>query len=217
MCRHIFVVGAPRTEPETGVSFAGPAAAANTLASRTQRGEARFSSLAGIDFTRTRLGAGIPLARADSDLEEIGRQAVEEAAAYHPDRDVRFEASGPLRGSWDGARVSQALSNLVGNAVQHGAADTPVTVTARGGADDVSVAVHNRGPAILPAHLHQIFSPLKRIRLGVPRPQDAGSMGLGLYIANEIVKGHGGRIDVDSSDGRGTTFTVHLPRYPPAS
>ena len=170
-----------------------------------------------LDFTRTRLGAGIPLARADTDLGEIGRQAVEEAAAYHPDRDVRFEASGPLLGSWDGARVSQALSNLVGNAVQHGSSDTPITVTARGGADDVSVAVHNRGPAILPAHLHQIFSPLKRIRRGDPRPQDAGSMGLGLYIANEIVKGHGGRIDVDSSDARGTTFTVHLPRHPPAT
>ena len=169
-----------------------------------------------LDFTRTRLGAGIPLARAATDLGEIGRQAVEEAAAYHPDRVLRFEASGPLRGSWDGARVSQAVSNLVGNAVQHGAADTPVTVTARGGADDVSVAVHNRGPAILPAHRHQIFSPLKRVRRGDPRPQDAGSMGLGLYIANEIVKGHGGRIDVDSSDAGGTTFTVHLPRHPPA-
>jgi signal transduction histidine kinase len=170
-----------------------------------------------LDFTRTRLGAGIPLAWADVDLEEVGRQAVEEAAAYHPDRVLRFEASGRLRGSWDGARVGQALSNLVGNAVQHGSSDTPITVTARGGVDDVTVAVHNRGPAILPVHRQQIFSPLKRIQRGAPQPHDAGSMGLGLYIANEIVKGHGGRIDVDSSDVRGTTFTVHLPRHPPAS
>jgi signal transduction histidine kinase len=169
-----------------------------------------------LDFTRTRLGAGIPLAPADMDLEEVGRQAVDEAAAYHPDRVLRFEASGPLRGSWDGARISQALSNLVGNAVQHGSADTPVTVTAQGGADAVSIAVHNRGPAILPVHMHQIFSPLKRIQRGAPQPHDAGSMGLGLYIANEIVKGHGGRIDVDSSEARGTTFTVHLARHPPA-
>jgi signal transduction histidine kinase len=170
-----------------------------------------------LDFTRTRLGAGIPLARAEMDLEEVGQQVVEEAAAYHPDRALRFEASGRLRGSWDGARVSQALSNLVGNAVQHGAADTPVTVTARGGADDVYIAVHNGGPAILPVHMHQIFSPLTRIQRGTPGPHDTGSMGLGLYIANEIVRGHGGRIDVDSSDARGTTFTVHLPRHPPAS
>src|SRR4051812_38061573 len=99
-----------------------------------------------LDFTRTRLGGGIPLACADVDLEEVGRQTVEEVAAYHPGRDLRFEASGPVRGSWDGARVGQALSNLVGNAVQHGCRDTPISVVVRGAADEVTVAVHNRGP-----------------------------------------------------------------------
>ena len=122
-----------------------------------------------LDFTRTRLGAGIPLACADVDLGEVGRQVVEEVAAYHPDRDLRFEASGPVRGSWDGARVGQALSNLVGNAVQHGSPETPVSVAVRGAADEVTVAVHNRGPAIPPAQLHQIFSPLKRIGRGAAR------------------------------------------------
>src|SRR3954466_9076303 len=66
-----------------------------------------------LDFTRTRLGAGIPLACADLDLAEVCRQVADEAAAYHPDREVRFEASGPVRGSWDGARVGQVLANLV--------------------------------------------------------------------------------------------------------
>jgi signal transduction histidine kinase len=170
-----------------------------------------------LDFTRTRLGAGIPLACAHLDLGEVARQTVEEVAAYHPDRDLRFEASGPVRGSWDGARVGQALSNLVGNAVQHGSPEAPVSVAVRGAADEVTVAVHNRGPVILPVQMHQIFSPLKRIARGAPRPQDSGSLGLGLFIANEIVKGHGGRIDVESSEDRGTTFTVHLPRHHPAA
>src|SRR5436305_7173517 len=85
-----------------------------------------------LDFTRTRLGAGIPLACAELDLEDVGRQTVEEVAAYHPGRDLRFEASDPVRGSWDGPRVGQALSNLVGNAVQYGSRDTPVTVHVRG-------------------------------------------------------------------------------------
>jgi signal transduction histidine kinase len=170
-----------------------------------------------LDFTRTRLGAGIPLACADLDLGEVGRQTVEEVAAYHPGRDLRFETSGPVRGSWDGARLGQALSNLVGNAVQHGSPETPVTVGVRGVADEVAVAVHNRGPVIPPAQLHQVFSPLKRIGRGDGPPHDSGSLGLGLYIANEIVKGHGGRIDVESSDADGTTFTVHLPRHRPSS
>ena len=152
------------------------------------------------------------------DLAEVGRQVVEEVAAYHPDRDLRFGALGPVRGSWDGTRVGQALSNLVGNAVQHGSAESPVSVDVRGGSAEVAVAVHNSGPVIPPAHLHQIFSPLKRIGRGdTPPAHDSGSLGLGLYIANEIVKGHGGRIDVESSEPGGTTFTVHLPRHRPAS
>src|SRR4051812_37852366 len=103
-----------------------------------------------LDFTRTRLGAGIPLARADVDLGAVGRQVAGEVAAYHSDRDVRFEASGPLRGSWDGGRLSQALSNLVGNAAQHGSPETPISVAVRGAANEVAVAAHNLGPAIPP-------------------------------------------------------------------
>lgn len=170
-----------------------------------------------LDFTRTRLGAGIPLLCAALDLGEVCRQVVDEAAAYHPDRELRFEASGPERGSWDGARMGQALANLVGNAGQHGAADTPVSVTLRGTADEVVVAVHNMGPVIPAGQMHLIFSPLKRIARGATRPHDSGSMGLGLYIASEIVRAHGGRIDVASSEAAGTTFTVHLPRYPSAA
>jgi signal transduction histidine kinase len=147
------------------------------------------------------------------DVAEVCRQTVEETAAYHPDRALRFEASGPTRGSWDSARVSQALSNLVGNAVQHGSAEAPIAVVVRGAAEEVTVAVNNRGPAIPPAHLRQIFSPLTRIGGGDAAADATGSMGLGLFIAQEIVKGHGGRIAVDSSDARGTTFTVHLPRH----
>lgn len=170
-----------------------------------------------LDFTRTRLGAGIPLACADLDLGEVGRQAAEEVAASHPGRDVRFEVSGPVRGSWDGPRLGQALSNLIGKAVQHRSRDTPVSVAVRGAGDAVTVAVHNRGPAIPPAQLHQIFSPLKRLGRGAdPATGDSGSLGLGLYIANEVVKGHGGRIDIESSDARGTTFTAPRPRHRPA-
>lgn len=170
-----------------------------------------------LDFTRTRLGSGIPLARAPVDLAEVGRQTVDEVAAYHPERVVRFEASGDLRGAWDGARLGQALSNLIGNAVQHGSADSPVSVVARGEGEAVVVSVHNRGPVIPPVHLHQIFSPLKRINRGDGKADQSGSMGLGLYIASEIVKGHGGRIDVESSDAHGTTFAVRLPRRLPSA
>jgi signal transduction histidine kinase len=189
------------------------------FASRILRSGNRIKGLLNdlLDFTRTRFGAGIPLTRADANLEELGRQVVEEVAAYHPDRVLRFESTGDMHGVWDAARLSQALSNLVGNAVQHGSADSPVSVTARCTADEITVAVHNRGPVIAPVHRHLIFSPLKRIDPAARGMHDTGSMGLGLYIANEVVKGHGGRIGVESSEADGTTFTVRLPRRSPAT
>lgn len=166
-----------------------------------------------LDFTRTRLGAGIPLTRTPMDLGDIARQTVDEVAAYHAGCVVRFVTSGELQGAWDGPRLSQALSNLIGNAVQHGNPKSPVSVHARGEGEEVAVSVHNLGPTIPPVELHQIFSPLKRIDRGDHVADVTGSMGLGLYIASEIVKGHGGRIDVESSDAHGTTFTAVLPRH----
>ncbi len=190
-----------------------------TAASRILTSGARIKGMVNdlLDLTRTRLGGGIPLAFGDANLVALGRQTVEEVAAHHPGRDLRFETSGDARGWWDGARLGQALANLVGNAVQHGCPGTPVTVVVKGEADEVVVAVHNHGPAIPAADLGQIFSPLKRIARGAARPNDSGSLGLGLYVAHEVVRGHGGHINVESSDTSGTTFTPLLPRLPPTA
>jgi hypothetical protein len=110
--------------------------------------------------------------------------------------------------------LSQALSNLIGNAVQHGADGTAVTVEIRGEGEDVAVMVHNRGAVIPPEQLDGIFNPMKARQ--APRKASAGgptgSLGLGLYIAEQIVSAHNGRIAVESSAAGGTTFTVHLPR-----
>jgi signal transduction histidine kinase len=121
------------------------------------------------------------------------------------------------KGSWDRARLAQALGNLIGNAVQHGAPGTTVTVDVHGTDEAVSVAVHNRGAVIPSGQLDGIFNPMKTRR--EPRVAAAkgptGSLGLGLYIAERIVSAHDGRIDVLSSESDGTTFTVHLPRQAP--
>jgi signal transduction histidine kinase len=168
-----------------------------------------------LDFARTRLGGGIPLVLGPLDLSEVCRQTVDELAAYHPNRDLRFEANGRPEGSWDGARIGQAISNLVGNAIEHGDACAPVTVIARGAADEATVTVHNQGGPIAPDRIHHIFSPMTRLDPDARRSSASGSLGLGLYIAHEIVKGHRGRIDVESSAERGTTFMIHLPTRSP--
>jgi sigma-B regulation protein RsbU (phosphoserine phosphatase) len=110
-------------------------------------------------------------------------------------------------------RLTQVVSNLLGNAIQHGAG-TPITVGVRGEGETVVLDVHNSGQPIPPDVEQSIFEPLYRRR---PDGADrAGSIGLGLFIARAIVTGHGGEIHVRSSADLGTTFTVMLPRGAPA-
>ena len=173
----------------------------------------RMNELVGdlLDFTRSRLGRGIPIVRADMDIARVCRQTVEEIAALHPQRVVNFDATGEVQGQWDRARISQAFSNVIGNAVQHGSDTTPIDVVVRGGADDVEVAVTNRGDVIPTSELDKIFNPLHRIEGDKPvAPRE--NLGLGLYITDRIVAAHGGTIGVESSDEHGTTFTIRLPK-----
>ena len=173
----------------------------------------RMNALVGdlLDFTRSRLGRGIPIVRADMDIARVCRQTVEEIAALHPQRVVNFEATGEVQGRWDRARMTQAFSNIISNAVQHGSDKTPIDVVVRGGADHVEVAVTNQGAVIPTNELDRIFNPLHQIEGDKPvAPRE--NLGLGLYITERIVAAHGGTIGVESSDERGTTFTIRLPK-----
>jgi signal transduction histidine kinase len=189
-----------------------------TLATRIAASAKRATTMVGelLDFTRSRLGGGIPLVRAEMSLGRVVRDVVDEVAAGDRRCQIRVDTRGDQRGHWDAGRLSQALSNVIGNAVQHGMSGTAVTVQVTGEAEWVAVAVHNRGAVITPDQLDGIFNPMKVARPDAKRGPVAG-LGLGLYIAERIVSAHDGRIDVASSEMEGTTFTVHLPRKAVAS
>lgn len=163
-----------------------------------------------LDFTRTRLGDDIPIVREKMDAARMLEDVVAEVKARYPRRAVTADTRGELRGMWDCARLTQAITNLVGNAVQHGAKTSPVTVEARGSAHEVVISVRNQGEVIPKESLDAIFEP--GVRVGSAPASDDGHLGLGLYIVDRIVAAHGGTIDVTSSHADGTTFTVHLPR-----
>lgn len=185
-----------------------------TLTTRIARSAGRMNQMVGdlLDFTRSRLGGGVPIVRAPMDLGRETMSAVEEMNLANPDCLIELDMSGDLSGAWDKARIGQVLANLLGNAVQHGTARTQITVSLHGGADDVTLRVHNRSPVIDPSELPGIFSPFKRLRVGEAPAVPTGSLGLGLYIAERIVTAHGGSIAVRSTEADGTTFTVQLPR-----
>jgi signal transduction histidine kinase len=165
-----------------------------------------------IELTRVRLGTGIAVSPAPTTLRRICDHAVAEMRAIYPARIFALECDGDLPGVWDEARLGQLLSNLLGNAVQHGAPGAPITVTARGGSGGTELAVHNEGKAIPLQLVPRLFDYLFQ---GAPSAKDADdnstSLGLGLYIAKEIITAHGGSIEVQSSDPGGTTFTARLP------
>lgn len=185
-----------------------------TLMTRIALSARRMNAMVGdlLDFTRSRLGSGVPIVRAPMDLAAEARNAVEELRAAHPDQTFKLNTSGDLRGSWDAARIGQVLANLLGNAVQHGSPDSTISVTARGESSEVVVQVHNRGPSIESKHLAGLFSPFKRLQADGTAGDAWSSLGLGLYIVERIVTAHGGSMHVESSSDGGTFFTMRLPR-----
>jgi signal transduction histidine kinase len=169
-----------------------------------------------IDFASTGLGAAMPLTPAPMNLELLCRETVREIQAAHPQRQIVCDAQGDLTVIGDAARLRQVISNLLGNAVQHGAADRPITLSMVAEGRDVVLAVRNFGAPIPADLIPTIFDPLVRGGNASKHSHRAGSIGLGLYIVREIVTAHGGSVEVTSSESAGTLFSVRLPRRPSA-
>ncbi len=163
-----------------------------------------------LDFTRGRLGGGIPITRKPSNLRHLCRNVLEELEAIHLDRELRLSAKGDFQGEWDADRLAQLLGNLGKNALDYSPRDTPVDVVLRDEGDTVRVEVHNAGAPIPEEQLPHIFEPFRRAEEGEARVPTG--LGLGLYIVQQIAEAHGGSVEVRSREGEGTTFIVSLPR-----
>lgn len=164
-----------------------------------------------LDFTRTQLGSGIPVRIERDDLALTCKGMVEEATVHHPHRKIDFLSEDTLPWNFDKSRMEQVIANLIGNAIQHGEADTPITVTLKTVDERALLSVHNCGLPIEDSVKASLFNPLIRhLQGGVEYGAEAG-LGLGLYIASAIVSAHQGSIEVESEAGRGTTFTVRIP------
>ncbi len=160
-----------------------------------------------LDFARGRLGGGLTLVRDTREpLEPTLRQVVGELRSVTPERTIEtdYDLAEPI--DCDRARIGQMLSNLVGNAVTHGAADQPIRVVAKTKAGFLEISVANGGEPISDAAQARLFQPFFRGELGASRE----GLGLGLHIASEIAKAHGGMLTV-ASDAAETRFTFRMP------
>lgn len=176
----------------------------------------RASAIVGdlLDFTRAQLGPGIPVHRTLINIAPVCERIVDECRAVHPDANLVLNSMGNAKGHFDGPRLEQVFSNLIGNALQHGKARSPVKITLGTKGDSLEFRVHNCGHAIPSERLPALFNPMGQYCL--QDTQDRGpqaSLGLGLYIAAQIVASHDGVIEVTSDEKRGTEFVVNIPFY----
>jgi signal transduction histidine kinase len=179
------------------------------------RSVARMSDLINdaMDFTRGRLGGGITLeTRSDMLVEQVLKHVIEEVRAIWPDR--RIDAHFTLRESiqYDRKRIAQLFNNLLANAMTHGKAGTPVTVRVVSGDGRFELSVSNAADPIPPEVLQRLFEPFSR---GGSTDYKQG-LGLGLYIALEIARSHGGALGVISTPEE-TRFTFTMASGGPAS
>jgi K+-sensing histidine kinase KdpD len=162
-----------------------------------------------LDLTRVRSGSGIDIHPRAANLAELCGEAVSELELAYPNWTIRRDVRGDQSGSWDPERLVQVISNLVANAGHHGEADSEIAIKLDGQLPDVVVfEIHNQGtiPAWL---LPTLFDPFR----GTRHRGQAKGLGLGLFIVKEIVRAHGGTVEVASTESAGTTFTIRLPRH----
>lgn len=162
-----------------------------------------------LDVSRMRLGS-LELRREELDLAQLAREA---AASVH-DEIVRSGSRlrldlAPARGLFDRERMEQVIANLLVNATKFGQGK-PIALAVGADGPRALVRVSDAGIGIAVEHHDRVF---ERFERAVPA-QHFGGLGLGLYVARQIVEAHGGEIRVESAPGKGATFIVELPREP---
>lgn len=210
------ILGHDLRSPLSAITMAAQLVIHTSAEATAQRPAGRILTSAGrmarmieqlLDFARARQGHGIPIFPTATHLGALCRRTVQELEAAYPDAVLRLTETGDLGGVWDVDRLAQVVSNLVGNAVQHGTRGEPVRIDVDG--TDVAlvrVRVHNAGS--IPAHaLPRLFEPFTH----APTKASRSGLGLGLFIVREIARAHGGEIHVRCEDDC-STFEVTLPR-----
>lgn len=178
------------------------------VARSTQRASNMIEDL--LDFTAARIGTGLSVALSPTDLHEMAAHAVEELSLAFPGRELKHLRSGEGICQADGKRLSQAIGNLISNAMSYGSPTAAITVTSSINSQAWKLSVHNFGPAIPVERQASLFQPMVR---GDIAAGGGSNVGLGLFIVSEIVRAHRGHMNVDSSEERGTLFELNVPLH----
>jgi len=173
------------------------------------RSARRLAGLVEILLDVSRIATGrLELSKEDVDLVQIARDAVDRYSdeARRVGSQVTLEGDSSVRGSWDPLRLEQVFANLIGNALKY-AAGSPVTIRVCGRDGKATIEISDRGPGIASEDIARVFDRFER----AAPSRHYGGLGLGLYIARQVIEAHGGTIGVSETPGGGATFSVMLP------
>ncbi len=176
---------------------------------RIEEESVRMSEMVDDMLVLARLGQGRPLEMKPVDLQALARDAVADARAVAPQREINLDAPNPVVVPGDDTRLREALGNLVRNAIVHTPADTPVEVRVAAVNGTAHVAVADHGAGLRPEDRARVFEPF--YRADPSRSRDSGGAGLGLSIVAAVAAAHGGLVKVDDTPGGGATFEMELP------
>jgi len=174
------------------------------------RSARRLATLVEMLLDVSRIATGrLELSRENVDLVQLARDAIDRFSddAKRAGSEVSLEGEPSVRGSWDALRLDQVFANLLGNALKY-AAGSPVTIRVAGTDGEASFEIADHGPGIGAEDVSRIFGRFER----AAPARHYGGLGLGLYIAQQVVEAHGGTIGVRETPGGGATFSVVLPR-----
>lgn len=156
------------------------------------------------------LDAERPLDRAPVDMAELVSDAVRSTRATAPARQIDLDVRAVPVVTGDAGRLRRVVTNLVVNAIRHTPEETTVWVVVDHEGSDAIVTVRDDGPGMAPADAARAFERFHRADDSRTRA-DGGGSGLGLSIVDEIVRAHGGTVDLETAPGAGATFAVRLP------
>lgn len=165
-----------------------------------------------LEYAGGQIGKKIPVKPEAANMKDVCQTAIDEVQLAYPNAHFIFETAGNLQGFFDPTRFQQILSNLLINAAKYSEPGKQITLSAYKDSETINVEVKNFGPPIPPESLQVIFNPLVQLPAKATHAHPSTSLGLGLFIAREIVEGHDGTIEVTSSETDGTIFTVRLPQ-----
>jgi signal transduction histidine kinase len=161
-----------------------------------------------LDAARVRAGQGLSLRIDECRIDLVAREVIDEIGVARGVR-IQLEAAPPLSGFWDGAALTRVLENLVENAIKYGDPSRPITVSIEQLHGRTKLSVHNEGSPIPAEEQETLFAAYRRS----DRSQQSGQKGwgLGLALVRGVAEAHGGSVLVDSSEARGTTFSIDIP------